>query len=179
MRRSVIVIILLVLGISARGNVRLKVDSTSLDFGHVSLGGFRSLQFNAVNTSTSIITIDGIQITGSNSGDFKVNSPANFSVVLTAGSDVQVIVDFKPLAAGTRTAALRIETSDGVIEIPITGSSGSISSFQFSVTQLDFGKLAPGMYRDTVIKLYSTGSDSATISGMQVSESDTSFHACR
>lgn len=162
-----------------KANVRLTFDSTSLDFGTVAVLGTKDITLNVLDTSTSDIEIDAITPTGSDAGDFTILSPTT-PIVVTAGQKIptQIIIQFSPLAVGTRTASLTLETSDGEVIIPMTGvGAGNASSLRWSSTTVDFGTIAPYSSRDSVIELYSVGTDTALVSELEIAGADTSFSA--
>src|ERR1700722_15852748 len=77
----------------------LQISSASLTFAAQSVGTASPSQtITLSSTGTSSATINGITITGANANDFSENG--NCSSVLGAGASCQIIVIFKPLAAG-------------------------------------------------------------------------------
>jgi probable HAF family extracellular repeat protein len=58
------------------------------------------------NTGTASLTISGIAITGTNAGDFAQTHTCRSS--LAAGASCSISVTFKPMASGTRTAAVSV-----------------------------------------------------------------------
>jgi hypothetical protein len=85
----------------------LQISSASLTFAAQSVGTASPSQtITLSSTGTSSATINGITITGANANDFSENG--NCSSVLGAGASCQIIVIFKPLAAGNRSASISI-----------------------------------------------------------------------
>ena len=160
-------------------NVRLTFDSTSLDFGTVAVLGTKDLTLNVLDTSSADIEIDAITPIGSDAGDFKIISPVT-PIVVSAHQPIptQIIIQFSPLAVGTRSASLALETSDGEVIIPLTGTgAGNASNLRWSQATVDFGTIAPYGSRDSIIELYSDGTDTALVSELQIAGADTSFSA--
>jgi hypothetical protein len=62
------------------------------------------------NAGGTALTISGIGITGTNSGDFSQTN--NCGTSLAGGASCTIAVRFKPTAVGTRTAALTVSDSD-------------------------------------------------------------------
>ncbi|HEX5315905.1 MAG TPA: choice-of-anchor D domain-containing protein, partial [Candidatus Kapabacteria bacterium] len=94
----------------------------------------------------------------------------------SSGIHTKIIVQFSPQALGSRSGSLLIETSDGNVLIPLTGTgAGKQSSLAWSVPSIDFGTITPGSERDSIIELYSTGTDTAFISALELAAADTSF----
>jgi hypothetical protein len=80
-------------------------------FGTAKIGGKGNTKtFTIQNTGTAKLT--GLKITknGANQGDFKVGLPG--AVSLAPGASTTFKVTFKPTAAGTRKAAIHIESND-------------------------------------------------------------------
>src|SRR5436309_4848415 len=106
--RSLVLLVLLALASAApaSGNVRLKVDSSSIDFGHVPMFGQQQATIRVWDTSASDIEIDQLQITGMNAGDFKVTQPSLTSLPLfvTAGTNIPTLISiqFQPQGLGAR-----------------------------------------------------------------------------
>jgi hypothetical protein len=154
-------------------NVRISVDSTSLNFGSSTLMQTVDRTIHIMNTSTSDVEVDNLTIGGGAGGDYSIISPpaGSFPVVVPAGSSsgIMVILRFAPKLTGSRPALLTIETSDGSIDIPMTGSGvGNQGTITFAVKTVDFGRIAPNASHDSTIWVYSSGTGSATITGVQV-----------
>ena len=164
----------------AFANVRLAFDSTSLDFSNVPLTGSKTLTIEVWDTaSIDNIEIDRFDLTGTNAGDFSVisDSATPFVALADSGNNIKIYVTFSPESNGPRTGFLEVETSDGIVYISLSGIGGEKSSLAWSVSSIDFGLLGPGAKQDTVIELYSTGPDSATISAIEIASADASFAA--
>jgi hypothetical protein len=162
----------------AFGNVRLAFDSTSLDFGNLALLGSRELALEVWDTATVDIEIDKLSIAGSAIGDFSIVSPTQFPVVLTPGAlPTQIILKFKPSVVGNRSAQLAIETTDGLVTIPLSGYGIAGATLSWSVPSIAFGIIPPGITLDTIIELYSEGTDTSEIDELLVASSDNSFTA--
>ena len=172
--KRILAVLLLFLTIPAYGNVRLVFDSSSLDFGSRPLGGSREIVFNASDTSaTDDIQVDAIQSVGTNAGDFIVESLTPFVIAHGAKIPTQIRVKFSPQAIGTKNATLSIQTTDGDVFISMTGiGTGESSILTVSPSSIDFGKIAPGDFRDSMVWLASVGLDSATVSALQVTNPD-------
>jgi len=162
---------------SAYGNVRLAFDSTSLDFGAVAVLGTKDLTIEVWDTSAVDVEIDQIAPSGIDASDFSVLSPTT-PLVVNAGIPIhtKIIVQFNPQALGSRSASLLIETTDGNVTVPLAGTgAGKKSSLAWSADTIDFGTITPGAEHDSIIELYSTGTDTALITGIGLAAADTSF----
>lgn len=173
----ILLVLLTALNAPAAGNVRVAFDSTSLDFGSVAVFGSRDLVIELWDTAAVPIKINQLSIGGLEPGDFSVVAPTS-AVVLSPGSvHTKIIVQFSPQLFGSHSALLVIATSDGTVNIPLTGFGAGGPELTWSATNIDFGMIAPGGERDTVIELRSSGADTAIISYLDVGGSDTSFKA--
>ncbi len=175
-----VAILAMILGLSSStlANVRLAFDSTSLDFGDVAVFAAKDLTFEVQDTAAIPLEIASITTTGTDASEFSILSPAP-PVVLNPGTiATQFIVRFSPQALGVRSAVLAIETTDGIVNIPLTGiGSGKQSSLAWAHANLDVGTISPGSERDSTIELYSTGTDSSLVAALELAAADTSFAA--
>ncbi len=174
-----LLVLLTALTVPALGNVRLAFDSTELDFGKVVLSNARELVLEVWDTAAVPIEIEQLSVAGLDPGDFSVVSPTQFAIVLSPNhkDTQQIIVAFSPQEVGSRSAELIVETSDGNVIIPLSGSGTGGPVLSWAVPNIDFGTIAPGGELDTTIELYSTGMDTAIVDDIIVASSDTSFAA--
>lgn len=87
-------------------------------------GGGSTQTLTLANTGQQNLSIYGASLTGPNAGDFKIDSSSCAGPV-APGASCTVVVDFSSIAAGTRTAGLRIlsnDFADSPTEIPLTGT---------------------------------------------------------
>jgi hypothetical protein len=169
-----LVVLLLCFGVSAHALTGVSIDSSSLNFGSVSITGSKDLTIELTDTSDADIEIDTLTIAGMDAGDFKIVTPNAFPVTLIAHAHIptSIIIEFGPRMIGARTALLGIQTSNGPIAIPMKGiGTGSIASISLSTAAINFGLIAPNGVLDDTIELYSDGSDTAVITGIEVSNS--------
>jgi hypothetical protein len=98
--------------VSLRGTgTMVKVSPTSLTFVSRTVGttsGAKNVGITNVGPGT--LTISGITITGTNSGDFSQTN--NCGATLAVNGGCTIAVRFTPSAIGTRTATLRVDDSD-------------------------------------------------------------------
>ncbi len=161
----------------ARGNVPLAFDSTSLEFGNVGISSSPELVLEVWDTAATPIEIDQISIAGLNPADFSIISPGTPLVLGPGTGKSQIIVQFTPQAFGPRSGLLVIVTTSGTVTLPLAGFGTIGAQLSWAKTTIDFGTITPGQERDTVVELYSTGSDTAQIEYIQIGASDTSFVA--
>jgi hypothetical protein len=96
--------------------------TTSLSFGNQAVGTLSAAQSVTLTNSGNIALTLAIAITGTNSGDFLQSNTCGTSVA--AGGSCSIMVAFKPLAAGARTAAVTItdNASNSPQSVSLTGT---------------------------------------------------------
>ena len=104
-------------------------NSSSKDFGAVTIGSNTSLAFTIRNTGTAILT--GLTITkdGSNTSDFVVTTSPVAPVNSPTGTTT-FVVRFAPGATGARSATLHLASNDSYntpFNINLTGTGGVVS----------------------------------------------------
>lgn len=78
-----------------------QIQGTSLDFGAYSVGTSSSTGMVAMrNLGNRAVTIWSLQLTGGDTGAFKILAPTQFPIVLQPGAEVQISVQFLPPAPG-------------------------------------------------------------------------------
>lgn len=91
----------------------VKLSSTSLHFGSVTVGQAKSLAVTLTNIGTSAMNIisPGIVITGTAAADYSQTNTCGTTV--GAGQSCTVSVTFKPTKSGSRSAALNVNDDGG------------------------------------------------------------------
>src|SRR5207237_5895823 len=94
-------------GGSRTGTPAASLSPASLSFGNQTVGASSAAQsITLSNTGAAALSISGIAITGTNSGDFTQTHTCGAS--LAAGTSCAISVTFKPTATGTRTASVAV-----------------------------------------------------------------------
>jgi probable HAF family extracellular repeat protein len=106
----------------------VKLSPTSLNFGLVVVGMTSAAQnVTLTNVGTTILSITGIAITGTNAGDFSQTHTCGSS--LSAGTSCSISVTFQPAATGTRTAVLSVTDNAAGSPQKVTLSGKGASPF--------------------------------------------------
>jgi phosphatidylethanolamine-binding protein (PEBP) family uncharacterized protein len=110
--------------------------TTSLNFGNQTVGVVSSPQsVTLMNTGNIALTVS-IGVTGTNSGDFAQSNTCGVSVA--AGGSCSITVTFKPLATGTRSAAVTItdnaQNSPQAVSLTGVGVQGAVTLSPTSLT---------------------------------------------
>ncbi len=107
-------------------NPEIFVYPSSLDFGYVNLVSSSVRKIVVRNTGDINLTINSINISGTDSAQF--NKTSNCTIVPVSGS-CSIDVTFTPATAGAKSATLTISSDDPDItafDIPLSGTGGSI-----------------------------------------------------
>ena len=96
--------------ISGSGVVQYTTDQT-VEFGTADKNETRIKCFTINNTSSTNITIDDIQVSGTNASLFSITTP--LPVEVPAGSTKEVCAEFTPHEVGSYTASFAIKSSTG------------------------------------------------------------------
>ena len=127
---------------AATGQVIRKVGPQGyMSFGNQSKGtSSTSHAFSVTNTGNSTMVLTNVNITGTNAGDFKIdttktNCLLTTGAVLNPGQSCRIATIFTPSATGTRTAALTLldNTLNGTDSITLTGT-GTLPVPTFKIT---------------------------------------------
>ena len=160
------------------GGPQIAVAPLSLDFGDLPVGGKARLQLNIQNAgSEEALVVSGV--TGADS-PFIVHMPADTSVDPGAAA-VQVTVDFAPIAPGTFSGELHIQSNDPAtptLDIPVTGTAHTAGPCTFRLTpqHLDFGNVPPGSGAVLGFRFENSGTKECAVKDIQLSStSDAAF----
>src|SRR5262249_29461702 len=92
---------------------QISLSPISLNFGTVAVGTTSAAKSTIVaNVGTTPVTFSAISVAGTNPGDYQI-SASTCSTSLGGGQRCVLSVRFKPTAAGTRKAALRVVDNGG------------------------------------------------------------------
>lgn len=106
----------------------IRVEPEAVDFGTVQVGASVSEEITVSNVGQEVLYVNGISLSGPNSGDFLQTHDC---AMLTPDTQCTVSVTFTASAEGVREGILAIESDDpehGVLELPLTGEGDSGSS---------------------------------------------------
>jgi len=144
-----------------------KLSPSSLNFGTVAIGSASPAQtVTLTNVGTTTLSITGIAITGTNSGNFAQTHTCGSS--LAAGARCSISVTFKPTVSGTRTAALSItdNAAGSPQHVPLSGIG---TSAKLSPTSLSFGSVAIGSASPAqTVTLTNVGTTTLTVTGIAI-----------
>lgn len=93
------------------GNSQTSV-SDNTDFGGVQLGSSLAQTFVIQNTSSGVLSVNSITMTGANSNEFTLLNPPAFPFTVAANSSQNISIQFLPITTGIRNAIVLIQNSD-------------------------------------------------------------------
>jgi hypothetical protein len=124
----------------------LAITPTLQDFGALAVG--KSSVSKAFSVSVVSPMTSGVlstMITGSNRGDFVIDSDGCINNQLFSGTSCVIQVHFSPTATGARAADLRVSASPGgIADAQLSGSGLAGASLTITPTVQSFGTIASG-----------------------------------
>ncbi len=123
---------------------QVTLSPTSLTFASQPVGSSSTAQnIGLTNSGEADLTLSGITITGANAGDYSQSN--NCPATLTASFSCTIAVIFKPLATGTRTAAVSITDnaagSPQTVALSGTATTGTSPQVTFTPPSLTFANV--------------------------------------
>ena len=118
---------------------QISFSPTSWSFGNQLISTSSTAEsITVTNPGTSTLTISGVSITGTNSGDFSQTN--NCSTVAAGSGSCTIQVTFTPSAAGSRSASVSVtdNASGSPHTVALTGT-GTAPQISFSPTSWSFG----------------------------------------
>jgi uncharacterized protein YegL len=160
---------------------------TDATFTNTLVNGSTNLTINNAFCNTSNIIIDGkLKLSGANPGDFRIveiqpgygtnipNIPdTTFSV--RPGQCLQLRIDFRPTAIGTRTALLDLglPADCGAARIVLQGNG--IAPLQINAGNINWGCVSPNTTDSKTLKISNVGGGDATIQSISLKKNDGTF----
>jgi hypothetical protein len=89
--------------------------ANNTDFGTVNVDSSITKTFFIKNNGSGLLTVTGINFTGTNASEFSLVSAPSFPLTVSATGSQMITVKFAPTAIGTRTSTINITNDDPVI----------------------------------------------------------------
>ncbi len=177
--------------IDVKGNLLSIVDgdatpdfSDSTDFGKLRVNSSAVRTYTIVNAGTDTLKVSNMTMSGTHSSEFTFPN-ITFPRKLGPGKTMNLVVTFLPTATGTRNAVINIASNDpneatydfaikGTSVVPaliVKGNFNSIADGDVSPAQndfTDFGKLHISKQKAVKFKLFNTGTDILSVSGISM-----------
>jgi len=147
--------------------IPVTLSPTSLSFSTEAVGTTSPAKtVTLTNVGTTLLTINGIAITGTNAGDFAQTHTCGSS--LAAGASCTISFTFKPTASGTRTAALSVSDNAAGNPQKVT-LSGIGTTAKLSPISLSFGSVVVGTTSAAkTVTLTNIGTTALSITGITI-----------
>ncbi len=143
--------------------------TTGIAFGNQNLGSTSSAQTLLVNnTGTGPLTISGVSISGTNSGDFNL-TPVTTPITVQAGGSKSFTITFTPGAKGARSATFTItdNTTAGTHSVGLTGTGVGVPIASITPPTINFGNINAGVTSPAAtITVNNTGTDDLVVSSV-------------
>jgi FG-GAP-like repeat/Abnormal spindle-like microcephaly-assoc'd, ASPM-SPD-2-Hydin/Beta-propeller repeat len=142
---------------------------SSLTYGNQSVGTSSAAQsVTLTDTGTAALSIGGIAVTGSDSGDFTETNTCGATVA--AGANCTINVTFTPTTSGSRTAAIAVtNNAAGSPQTVALSGTGTAPAGVASPASLTFGNQLVGTSSSPQVStLTNTGSATLTITSIAV-----------
>ena len=127
------------------------IDRSALNFGSVRVGDAAEQSFRITNTGGG--SLQG-SVAEPSCGHFEIVSGAG-DYLLTAGQFRDVVVGYAPESAGSHSCS--ITTGGRCGSVPARGSGFIPAACEIDKTDLDFGSVILGSYKDMIFRISNTG----------------------
>lgn len=145
----------------------ISVDPDNINYGSVTVGDSYIKYLEVVNAGGSVLNISSTSITGTDADEYDITSGAG-SFDLSEGASHTIGVQLHPSSAGSKDAALCIESNDpddNLLYIPLSGS-GVVPSISASPDAVNFGSVNVRDHADETIVISNSGSGDLNISSV-------------
>lgn len=127
-------------------------DNTN--FGSVFTGSTVTKTFVIHSTGAAALTVSGISFSGTHAGDFTLVGAPTFPLTIASGSSQSITVRFAPLAAGSKSATIRIANKDideSIYDFALTGNSVDSPEINVQGNRVNItdGDATPGTINNT------------------------------
>jgi hypothetical protein len=137
----------------------ISVDPGSWNYGNVAVGGYQEKTFVVKNDGNANLNVTATTLTGANASEFSIQSGGG-SFTLGPLATRNIVIRFAPTTAGSKTAALSINSNDPD-ENPFTVSlsgTGTVPDISVNPASWDFGAINVGSYADHTFVVKNDGS---------------------
>ncbi len=142
----------------------------TLTLSQTSVGQSSTANLRVTNTGSGATGLLAISINGAAANDFVLDNALSTCAgkVLAANESCDVVVSFRPTAAGERSASLAIASTPGGSHTVQMIGLAVMPDLHFNPTSLAFGRLEIGQSAQTTIELRNDGSGPAPIDAIAI-----------
>jgi hypothetical protein len=153
--------------VTATAAPQVSLNSTSIDFGTVSVGSKGTTNLVVSNGGTADLVISLINVNGAEFGISGIATPRTVS----AGQSISASVTFSPTATGSATGGIAITSNDPTtpttnVTLTGNGTTAALGQLSASPTNVGFGNVASGSSASQNVTLTNTGSAAVKISSV-------------
>lgn len=154
------------------------IDATllnALDFGDVCIGDIRTENLTIHNSGACPLTVTNITSGGTNAAAFQVGSVTSFPLVVEAGGNVQVPVEFEPVsggATGAKSGTLTIASDDPdtpSLVLNVAGTAPTADAVAFIANSGSFGDVCADTLKDLELTIQNNGLCPLSVTGVALS----------
>jgi hypothetical protein len=153
----------------------IAISPTSANYGNVLVGENSSQGFSVSNTGNTTLNVSGTTLTGTDATEFTITSGGG-AFSLAPGGNRTINVQFHPSSAGSKSAALRINSDDpdeNPLDAPLSGT-GVVPDISASPNPANYGNVNVDSYSDVTIIVSNSGTGNLNISSTSISGPDAS-----
>jgi hypothetical protein len=143
---------------------QLTAAPSSLSFGNVQTGTSQSLNDTVTNTGQSSLTVSQITVTGTGFSITGISAP----LTLGAGQSASFTVQFAPSSTGAASGNIAFATSNGTVNLPLSGTGVAAGTLTVNPTSVSFGTVGIGNAASQTVTLSNSGGQSLTITAAAV-----------
>ena len=150
---------------------QITISPASVSFGSIPAASTATHYVSVSNTGGSPLSVSNVSVTGPS---FAESGPVP-PFTVAAGQSQTLAVNFAPLAAGTYTGTLLIESdaANTIGPVALSGTATTVSTLSLSVTpsSLSFGSVVVGSSATQNVTLTNTGNSAVTVSSANLTGS--------
>jgi hypothetical protein len=155
-------------GSPGSGTGLLSASATSLSFGNVSVGHYKTQSVTITNTGTATVNVSEATVTGVGYAVMGGNS----SISIRAGHSGTIQIQMAPVAAGVHNGSLSLvsDASNSPLTVALTGT-GTEPALTMSPGTVEFGNIKVGQTGIQAVELMNSGNVDLVLNVAQISGS--------
>jgi len=154
-----------------QGPGQLTPSPASISFGNVQIGTSQNQAGSATNTGGSSITVTQVTVSGSGYSISGVTAP----LTLAVGQSANFSVLFSPTSSGAASGNIAFSTSNGTVNVPLSGTGVAAGNLTTSPSSMSFGNVLVGDASSQMETLKNTGGVNLTVTAATISGTGFSY----
>jgi hypothetical protein len=149
------------------------VNPLDIAFAEVEVGGGRIVPVTITNAGTADLRVNDLILTTSTGTDFSLASAPPLPATVPPNTAITLDVRYEPMAVGSATGTLRIETNSPetpVVTVALSGTGVAVPVPQLVVSppSVSFGEVGLGGSQALVVTISNAGNADLTVTGIQI-----------